>query len=128
MSRYWLTILIYAVVGPPIGLIVVLTMSYDPQLRFPTGQELFGSYFFGLLPALIAGVWLANTATTRFWPVVRIGLIMGIVPAILIAGIQISNSANELTAIGTYAAGTALVFFIPTVVCWLPVGLWTQPD
>jgi hypothetical protein len=120
--RIPLTILIFAVVGPPLGTATVggLIMLYDRQLIAPMLVYFWGGYILGTVPALVAGAWVANSGRASFWSLARIGLIMGIVPAVFIAGANIPHRSlglREALGLGYGVIFITLVLAIPTVVC-----------
>ncbi len=71
--RIPLTILIFAVVGPPLGTATVggLIMLYDRQLIAPMLAYFWGGYIFGTVPALVAGAWVANFGKYRIFGLSR---------------------------------------------------------
>jgi hypothetical protein len=120
--RIPLTILIYVVVGPPLGTATLggLIMLHDRQLIAPMLFYFWGGYIFGSVPALVAGAWVAISGSTSIRSLARIGLIMGIVPAIFIVGANIPHRSLELKEalrLGLGMMAITLVFLIPTLVC-----------
>ena len=129
--RIPLTMLIYAVVGPPLGTATLggLIMLHDRQWITPMLVYFWGGYILGTVPALVAGAWVANSGSKSFWSLARIGLIMGIVPAVLIMGANIPHRPLELKdvlVLGLGVTAITLVFLIPTLVCGVLARLGPQ--
>jgi hypothetical protein len=89
MKHPWLTVLIFLIVGPPVGLTVLwgLMMPHDRELIAPVRVQYFlsGAYMFGGVQALAAGIWVAALEKPTFWRVSRAGLVVGAIFALFLA-------------------------------------------
>lgn len=124
MRRFWITILVYAILGPPLGLAMGATfgMLVAREISIPSILFLYGSYLFGEVPALIAGAWVATSDGMRLRSLIRIGLIMGLVPGLLLTGANIPNrqiELNEAFGLSLAVPLITLMFLVPTIVCGL---------
>ena len=133
MRRFWITIFVYAVLGPPLGLApgAGWVMLVSGEMSIPSRLFLFGSYLFGEIPALIAGAWVANSASMQVRSLTRIGLIMGIVPGVLLTGANIPNHPIGLKEAFGLTIGLTLItltFLVPTVACGLVARSLSKPD
>jgi hypothetical protein len=136
MRRFFLTILTFAIVGPPVGLAVLtgLIMLRYGSLPHPEQFDVFllAAYVFGSLPAFIAGALVASLEKPGFWPVARVGLIMGLVLALLFAITLLPRqlslprlSSADVIDFVILVAWIVSICVVPTVVCWLVVRAWS---
>jgi hypothetical protein len=135
MKNPWLTILTYLILGPPIGLILVLGFTkaqYGGRL-LPfehVGFILAGAYIFGGLPAIAAGIGVVGlrvNSAQSFWRVALVGIVVGIISAIVWS--LANNWGNNVTLgprlwrTAQVAAFLSALCAFSTIGCWLVVRL-----
>jgi len=129
MRRFGLTVLTFAIVGPPIGLAVLfgLILLSDGALFHPEHADLFllAAYVIGLLPASIAGAFVAGLEKPGFWPASRVGLIVGLILALFSLITQLPRLSNaDAVDILNLLLWPVSICLVPTMVCWLVVRHW----
>jgi hypothetical protein len=131
MQSLWgfcLTILTFALVGPPIGyavLFVPLSVhagEFVSPTRFFAHYLRVASYVFGLLPALIAGFCVAIQDKPTWRSVSCVGLMIGL----LVSPIAVLSEARtwpavDLKSVALVVLSTVSICFVPTITCWMIV-------
>ena len=92
----------------------------------PMANLIMAGYVFGTLPALAAGIGVAILERPTWRSVSRIGLIVGLVLAVLLALTQVPFLPNvdfttALKNTGRLFVYPAAICFVPTINCWLLV-------
>jgi hypothetical protein len=132
MSQFWLTVLTFVIVGPPVGLAVLWGLPIlEGRRPFLPGYVdacvvmLLVAYVIGVLPAFFAGIGVAVLEKPVFWRVARVGLIVGIVPTVFFALTQWPRlpSASAMDVVDAFVWPVSICL-LPTVVCWLVVRAW----
>jgi hypothetical protein len=140
MKKPWLTILIYLILGPPIGFVFFTAFAIVwngdvfrlqvPTTRPPTtllvGLVAF-TYMLGWLPAVAAGLGVVGLKTQSFWRVTLVGMVVGSISAI-VWSLTYNWGGNVTLAPRLWATTDAMAFLsalcaFSTVVCWLAARL-----
>ena len=132
MGRLGITILVYAALGPPLGLAVLAgwTMLVSRDASIPSVLDLLGSYLVGELPALVAGA-VVSTTSMRLRDLTRIGMIIGLVVGVLLAGANVSNWETGLRGVlgvALVVGVLALTCLVPTIACGVVARRFLKPD
>jgi hypothetical protein len=139
LRRCLAIVLIFAVIGPPVGGLVVIYGSEVARLRtaadFMAVTRKFAdafalvagmSYVLGTLPALTAGLLIgirqAFYGAVTWTMALGIGLIVG--GAFAIAVVMVARQSGEAHLFSAPSAVMVIACVVSTMVCWALVRLW----
>ncbi len=129
MPLFGAGILLYGIVGPPLGMLVITIIGIEENIRLHGYVNIYGplaslgslpiwliAYYFGLLPAL--GIGVVVSAGQSFYRDFCFGHV------VLIGGLAYPHFLDGSKITDTDNVEFVLVCCIPTVLCWLVIVRW----